>query len=156
MFVKIALLSEGKLAIELLFVWALKWSLSCMDPKMVIEVMPLPETQSTAWVVTFEDLQMTESSWIFVLVDSEISCGRDMVFFAIFAAGFMYFVKICALDNFQALAVRGNLILNVLVSNLVPVNISSGLPFFCLLVDVLSFENVHSLLGPLLFFNNLF
>jgi len=93
---------------------------------------------------------MAESSWIFVFVDSKISCGWNMVIFAIFAAGFMDFVKICALDNFQALAVRGNLILNVLIGYLVSVNICSGLPFFCLLVYVLGLKNVHSLLGPFL------
>ena len=69
--IKIGFLSKGLVALGLR---AQEGSLSRVDTKVIKEVMPLSEKHAAATVVTFQKLNMSLSSRVFILEDPELAC----------------------------------------------------------------------------------
>jgi hypothetical protein len=56
-------------------------TLTGMHAEMVKEVVPLAEEHLASRVVTFEELDMPLGPWIFILEDSELASGRNLLFY---------------------------------------------------------------------------
>jgi hypothetical protein len=69
--VKVRLLSERELAIQLAFEWANEGTLFRVDAEVVVKVMPLPKVHRTVRVVALQDLQVSPSLWILEFENSE-------------------------------------------------------------------------------------
>ena len=69
--IKIGFLSKGLVELGLR---AQEGSLSRVDTKVIKEVMPLSEKHAAATVVTFQKLNMSLSSRVFILEDPELAC----------------------------------------------------------------------------------
>ena len=65
--VQIAPLGEFILAAQLVLEWALKGTLICVHPNVIVEIVALPEGHVATGEVALDDLKVAHGNWVLVL-----------------------------------------------------------------------------------------